>query len=171
MIVGAFVILKLDELNDDIYRGEFYVVDGDTLRHGDKRLRLLGFDALELNQRCGEDGDSWACGQAARQALKALVEKSGFYCKGGKEDRYQRFLVFCYVNDSDVGEVMVSSGMAVATQALLYQKEQRLAQKEGVGLWSGPFERPSDWRKTHRRAEMDAPIGAMLMVVRQVIGW
>jgi endonuclease YncB( thermonuclease family) len=171
IIAGALVALQIDRLSDEHYRGDFKVVDGDTLRLGNERMRLMGFDAPELKQRCGGEADSWACGEAAKQALQTLVARGDFRCEGGKSDKYGRRLVFCFVGDEDVGALMVRSGMAVATQKLLYQSQQLIARNEGVGLWSGPFERPSDWRKLHKRAEIGLPLLALLMVVRRSIGW
>lgn len=168
---GSYAALKIDQMGDATYKGQFTVVDGDTLRFQDQRMRLLGFDAPELKQRCGEETDSWACGQAAKKALQALVDKPGFHCKGGRTDKYRRLLVFCFVGEEDVGEIMVKSGMALATQRLLYQREEQMARQEGLGLWSGSFDRPVDWRQMHQRAELGLPLMALLMVVRRSIGW
>lgn len=171
MLGGCALLLQIDRMTDEHYRGAFKVVDGDTLRLGDLQLRLMGFDAPELKQRCGEEADSWACGLAAKQALQSLVDRGNFHCEGGKLDKYQRLLVFCFADGRDVGEIMVASGMAVATQKILYQRQQMSARNEGVGLWSGPFERPVDWRKLNRRADVGLPLIALLMVVRRSIGW
>lgn len=171
IVFGILLLLQIDRWNDENYRGTFRVVDGDTLRLGELRFRLLGFDAPELKQRCGGDADSWACGEAAKKALQHLVDQPDFHCRGGKKDKYARLLVFCFVGDVDVGETMVASGMAVATQKILYQKQQSAARSEKVGLWSGSFDRPGDWRKMHRRAEMALPMVVLLMVVRRAIGW
>lgn len=171
IVAGCAILLQLDRLSDETYRGRFSVVDGDTLRLGEQRFRLLGFDAPELKQHCGEDADSWACGEAAKHALQTLVNRGDFYCEGGKLDKYRRLLVFCYAGTQDVGEIMVASGMAVATQKILYQRQQFAARNERVGLWSGPFDRPGDWRKMHQRAEFALPMIALLMVVRRSIGW
>jgi endonuclease YncB( thermonuclease family) len=171
ILAGSALALQIDRITDELFHGDFKVVDGDTLRLGAQRMRLMGFDAPELKQRCGEGAESWPCGVAAKQALEALAKRDAFRCEGGKSDQYGRLLVFCFVGDEDVGEVMVRSGMALATQSLLYRPQQLMARNEKVGLWSGPFDYPSDWRKMNRRAEMSAPLLAIVPIVRRAIGW
>ena len=52
-----------------------YVVDGDTLRCGDLRLRLLGIDAPELPGHCAHyrdcaPGNGWAAKRSLGEALR-----------------------------------------------------------------------------------------------------
>src|SRR6476646_10193116 len=67
-----------------------YVVDGDTLRCGDFRLRLLGIDAPELNHcpkwRVCVSGD----GQAARQSLVAALKLGSIRYRAITLDRFGR---------------------------------------------------------------------------------
>ena len=50
------------------------VVDGDTLRVDDGRVRLFGIDAPESDQSCERpDGSVWQCGRAATQALETMI--------------------------------------------------------------------------------------------------
>ena len=47
------------------------VTDGDSLRSGRLKIRLFGIDAPELKQQCEtDDGSSWSCGLAARDAMR-----------------------------------------------------------------------------------------------------
>src|SRR5689334_19729601 len=55
--------------------GRATAVDGDTLRIGDTRIRLLGLDAVEFDQTCTSGtGASWDCGRDARSFLADLVK-------------------------------------------------------------------------------------------------
>ena len=53
--------------------GEVEVVDGDGLRLGDKRIRLWGIDAPEMDQSCEADGKSYPCGERSRDALAGII--------------------------------------------------------------------------------------------------
>jgi endonuclease YncB( thermonuclease family) len=44
--------------------GPVTITDGDTLRFGDVRVRLIGMDALEARQTCKLDGEHYPCGAA-----------------------------------------------------------------------------------------------------------
>ena len=54
------------------HAGRPYVIDGDSLRIGEARIRLIGLDAVELAQSCERDGQEWACGRDARDFLVAF---------------------------------------------------------------------------------------------------
>lgn len=47
------------------------VTDGDTIRFGDKRVRLWGIDAPELHQACP---DRWLAGIEAARKMRELVK-------------------------------------------------------------------------------------------------
>ena len=56
----------------------------------------------------------------------------------------------CKVDGMDIGSLMVSLGWAVDYERYSkghYQVEQFQAQKQGLGLWSGEFIVPSEYRK------------------------
>jgi len=49
------------------------VIDGDTLEINSEKIRLWGIDAPERQQRCTENGQAYACGNKAREALTQLI--------------------------------------------------------------------------------------------------
>jgi len=54
--------------------GPIMVLDGDTLKAGEREYRIFGIDAPEFSQACSEpSGQLWNCGRAARARLRALV--------------------------------------------------------------------------------------------------
>lgn len=169
-LFGILIAAKLDSNNMQRYAGIYHVIDGDTLALKGDRFRLVGIDAPELDQQCERDGVVWSCGQAAKDALVALVS-SGLECRGGEKDRYQRLLVRCFENELDIAAQMVRQGMAVRTDYFLFTKEEKEAQGNHNGLWAGTFERPADWRKIRKTAEMDVPVSGFLTAVRYLVGW
>lgn len=84
------------------------VTDGDTIRCGDERIRLIGIDAPETEQaKCGSER---ARGLAAKERLRQLLA-SGFTVERDGVDRYRRTLATVRVNGVDVGEVLVAEGL------------------------------------------------------------
>lgn len=132
------------------------VVDGDTLHAGEQRIRLVGIDAPEKAQTCRDaQGRSWACGAAATQRLAALVTGGTVTCAARGRDRYGRTLAVCSAGAiADIGGALVREGYAVSYMDRdgRYLADENAARDEGRGLWSGAFERPSDWRRRHRHS-------------------
>jgi len=50
---------------------------------------------------------------------------------------------------------MVEQGWAVSYGD--YQREERDARRNRLGIWAGQFEQPSLWRKDHRDLEIEQP--------------
>ncbi|MBF9232104.1 thermonuclease family protein [Microvirga sp. BT350] len=127
--------------------GRAYAVDGDTIRLRDTRIRLKGIDAPELDQTCLKAGQSYPCGEQARNALIAIILKQQVECRLSGRDRYKRPLAHCAVGGKDIGARMVEEGWAVAYGG--YAGEEALARRRSAGLWAGTFEYPRDWRRKH----------------------
>ncbi|RNF34004.1 thermonuclease family protein [Paracoccus methylarcula] len=126
------------------------VIDGDTLAIGGERWRLSGIDAPEIRQQCARpNGDVYACGEASRDALIALIGGGVVECEEVDRDRYGRSVGICRVNGRDLGEDLVSAGMAVAylEYSDAYEQQGFRAKSERRGLWSGEFEPPAAFRK------------------------
>ncbi len=145
-LIGAIGGLRR-EAPDAVFNGPFHAVDGDTLSIGGLRMRLRGIDAPEMKQRCGGGDSQWACGVSARKALQAMAATDAV-CSAHGTDKYRRRLVRCTLGGKDVGATLVRGGFAVAYGD--YTHEEAEARAERRGIWSGPFERPEDWRKAHR---------------------
>jgi endonuclease YncB( thermonuclease family) len=66
-------------------------------------------------------------------------------------DHYQRILVRIYKGNTNIGKLMVESGMAFSYKDA-YQQEEDLAKAEKLGFWgfyTPPIE-PYKWRKLNR---------------------
>jgi endonuclease YncB( thermonuclease family) len=131
--------------------GHAQAIDGDTLRVGRQRVRLVRLDAPELDQTCvGTDGAQWACGTAARSFLAGLLKRDEARCLRSGWDAYGRSLATCGLDGEDVGAQIVTAGWAVADFG--YAAEEAAARAARVGIWSGSFIAPAEWRRAHGAA-------------------
>jgi len=125
------------------------VVDGDTLRLGDRTLRLHGLEAPERGQACADAaGRGFDCGAAAAEALARLVAGRDLACRVQGRDRFGRALGICASGGIEVNAALVSAGWAVAggaRQAELASVEAA-ARDAGRGLWAGTTA-PEAWRR------------------------
>lgn len=131
------------------------VADGDTLRIGNRTIRLAGIDAVEYRQFCtAADGSQWSCGTRAREALEALVAQGGLACTPVATDRYQRAVATCRTRETpDLGAMQVLGGWAVNQNERdggPYALEEARAAAEKRGIWAGQFEEPRLWREAHK---------------------
>jgi endonuclease YncB( thermonuclease family) len=135
----------------------FTVTDGDSLLVAGERIRLHGIDAPEQAQSCtAPDGRAWACGKWATDHLRAITRGARLSCTRLDTDRYGRTLARCFVDGQDLAEQMVAAGAAVAftKYATDYVTTERAAKRAKLGLWSGRFDRPDDWRAATRTPEV-----------------
>lgn len=129
---------------------EVRVVDGDTLRLGDRTLRLSGIDAPERGQSCTDAAGRWFdCGAAAAEALSRLVNGRSVLCRVQGRDRYGRGLGLCTAGGAELNTGLVVSGWALAYEDdnLPMQTAEAAARLAGRGLWAGSFTRPDAWRR------------------------
>jgi endonuclease YncB( thermonuclease family) len=90
------------------------VTDGDTIRCGDERIRLLAIDAPELPGHCARgrncaEGDPFASRsalQAAMQGRELTIDRAGI-------DRYGRTLGVVYAAGVNLSCLQVENGHAV----------------------------------------------------------
>jgi micrococcal nuclease len=99
-------------------------IDGDTIVHQGKRLRLEGIDAPEIKGHCRRgrvcvEGDPIA----SRDALQRLLDAGEVRCFGNRMDVYGRALVRCYVK-TDVGQIDVNQGMLDLGMAQPYRRTE-----------------------------------------------
>lgn len=164
-----------------VLEGRARAIDGDTLVLEGEHVRLLGIDAPELDQPCGggaRTSESWACGLAAREALVGLLGRP-VVCRSQGRDRYHRVLARCVqggftaqadvsqanvsqadVSETDIGRAMVRRGWAINLEG--YAGEQDAARAAGLGIWTGGFEDPAQWRREKRLdpGQIQGPVDA-----------
>ena len=90
-----------------------YVVDGDSLRCGPERLRLLGIDAPELHGcprwRTCVPGD----GEASRQSLQQAVGQGRIRYRFITRDRFGRAIVAAWAGSINLSCWQLQRGQAV----------------------------------------------------------
>lgn len=129
------------------------VIDGDTIEIHGTRIRLHGIDAPESGQLCRRpEGTRWRCGQQAALALQDHIGRSTVTCVERDIDRYGRLVGQCSVHGADMNAWLVVNGWAVAYRrySIDYVREEQGAREAGVGVWSGAFVMPWDWRQGAR---------------------
>ncbi len=148
-----FSFIAFSSLADPItIEGVPRVVDGDTLWISQSKIRLHGIDAPEMKQECFDENNIvWLCGKESKKILSIIINSNEITCKGSKRDRYKRLIAKCYIDNVDIASLLVLKGFAVAY--IRYSKdyifEENHAREKKLGIWTGHFSRPSDWRRNN----------------------
>lgn len=130
-------------------RGVVQVIDADTWDVGGQRTRIFGIDAPEQDQTCTQsDGSVWACGVWATDQARKRYQGKEARCDTVDTDRYGRSVARCIIDDQDVGQALVSDGVALAYRryAMDCDLDEKVAAVTGRGLHVGGFQAPSDYR-------------------------
>ena len=148
-------------LNSTEIYGVPIIIDGDTVHINNKKIRLEGIDAPEIKQQCKkpflkisaiigfEFNKNYLCGVIAKKKLIDKIDNSKIKCISSSKDRYKRFLATCFKDKINLNKWMVRNGYAVAYRkySKKFVSQEIFAKKEKLGLWSGTFMMPWDYRK------------------------
>jgi endonuclease YncB( thermonuclease family) len=145
VLIGLVAAAAYFAREPEVVSGFAEVIDGDSIRLDGRDIRLAGIDAPELRQTCSGPSGSYPCGDVARRALGDMLAGRVVTCRVSGRDRYGRGLAACDTGGEDLGAALVSRGFAVAYGR--YESEEAGARRRKLELWSGSFERPSEWRK------------------------
>lgn len=93
------------------------------------------------------------CGRLSRRYLQRLLKNlpGDVNIHPVGVDHYQRILVSVYKGDTNIGQLMVKSGMTFSYKDV-YRQEEQLSKAEKLGFWGfgmSPIERYK-WRKLKR---------------------
>lgn len=147
--------------------GKSRVIDGDTLDVANRRIRLVGIDAPEREQECVDaGGQPTPCGETSRRTLDGFVGKGPVTCAPIELDRYGRVIATCEFRGADLGEMMVTSGQALANGRYGDLETEARAAKRGV--WAGEVEVPAEWRRAH---QVDDAEGAPDWPITSFVNW
>lgn len=105
------------------------IVDGDTFYASGRKIRIWGIDAPEKKE---------AMFEISKKALELYMEGADLRCKDIEIDRYQRYVMHCYINDTDLGGLMVQTGFAkdyTKYSGGFYRSEETFARKGLLGIW------------------------------------
>jgi endonuclease YncB( thermonuclease family) len=156
VLIGIAAALYLLSLFDTPREGERVggrarVIDGDTIEIAGQRIRIFGIDAPEQDQTCERSGGvMWSCGAEATRLLRQLVGSQVIDCQVRTIDVYGRYVARCSAVGNDLGGAMVRSGLAIrAGHHSAYAADEASARSGRLGVWSGSFQNPRDWRAAH----------------------
>jgi endonuclease YncB( thermonuclease family) len=125
------------------------VVDGDTLRLGERTLRLSGLLSPERGQTCHTmTGVGFDCGATAAQALARLVQGQDLACQVQGRDNVGRPLGVCQAGAVEVNAALVSAGWALAeTDNAAMSRLEASAREAKRGLWSHMAGAQEHWQR------------------------
>ena len=125
------------------------VVDGDTIKLGDVKIRFSGIDAPEINQTCIAIEGKVACGEISKDILLTKVTNNKISCTDEGKDFYGRVLGECFVNGESLSSYLVREGFAFAYRKYSdkYILDEEYAKSNKLGMWSMKFEYPWEFRK------------------------
>jgi len=92
-----------------VWAADIRVTDGDTIRIGSERIRIVGLDAPEMNGKCREER---RLAQRAKEALQIELASGQVEIVRQGKDRYKRTLARVYVDDRDVSSSLIAKGLA-----------------------------------------------------------
>ena len=131
--------------------GKLKVIDGDTIHIGSLKYRFSGIDAPEKNQTCILNEVAIRCGILATEKLKEKIGLNTVKCTEESIDRYKRIVAECFVNNESLSRYLVNNGYSFAYRkySKKFVSQEIFAKKEKLGLWSGTFMMPWDYRKNN----------------------
>ena len=151
MSLKKFILCLLSSLflfSNNLFASHVTVIDGDTIRLGDVKIRFSGIDAPEINQTCVASEGKVACGKISKDILIAKVTNNKISCSDEGKDVYGRILGECFVNGESLSSYLVREGFAFAYRKYSnkYIKDEEYAKFNNLGMWSMEFEYPWDYR-------------------------
>ena len=151
MSLKKFILCSLSSLflfSNNLFASHVTVIDGDTIRLGDVKIRFSGIDAPEINQTCVASEGKVACGKISKDILIAKVTNNKISCSDEGKDVYGRILGECFVNGESLSSYLVREGFAFAYRKYSnkYIQDEEYAKFNNLGMWSMEFEYPWDYR-------------------------
>ena len=138
-------------LTNNLFASHVTVVDGDTIKLGDVKIRFSGIDAPEINQTCVASEGKVACGKISRDILITKVTNNKISCTNEGKDFYGRVLGECFINGESLSRYLVREGFAFAYRKYSdkFISDEEYAKSNRLGMWSMKFQYPWDYRKSN----------------------
>ena len=154
MSLKKFILCSLSSLfifSNNLFASHVTVIDGDTIRLGDVKIRFSGIDAPEINQTCVASEGKVACGKISRDLLIEKVTNNKISCTDEGKDFYGRVLGECFVNGKSLSSYLVREGFSFAYRKYSnkYIEDEEYAKFNKLGMWSMEFQYPWDYRKNN----------------------
>ena len=155
MSLKIFILCSLSSLflfSNNLFASHVTVIDGDTIRLGDVKIRFSGIDAPEINQTCVASEGKVACGKISRDLLIEKVTNNKISCTDEGKDFYGRVLGECFVNGESLSAYLVREGFAFAYRKYSnkYIEDEEYAKFNKLGMWSMKFQYPWDYRNSNK---------------------
>ena len=145
VLISTFILLIVQNVSSNTV----HVIDGDTIKIGNKKIRFSGIDAPELNQDCFKNEKKILCGVLAKKALLKKIGNKVPKCVIEGKDIYKRILAECFINEKSLSKFLVRNGYAFAYRkySKKFIQDEEFARKNKLGLWSMKFDYPWKFRK------------------------
>ena len=159
ILFSILILLSLPNLSasaEKIIKGKPVVLDGDTIRIANEKIRFSGIDTPESypyrgkKQFCYLNEKKILCGDIAKTKLKEKIKNNSISCEVEKnKDFFKRFLGECFLNGESLSKFMVRNGYAFDYKKYSkskYAKDEKYAKDNKLGFWTMKFEYPWVWR-------------------------
>ena len=149
MKITVFSLFFILFISQNVLPNIVKVIDGDTIKIGNEKIRFSGIDAPELKQDCFKNEKKIPCGVLAKKALLKKIGNNVPMCIIEGKDVYKRILAECFVNGKSLSRFLVRNGYAFAYRkySRKFIEDERFARANKLGLWSMKFEYPWKFRK------------------------
>ena len=117
-----FLIFFKPSFSDEII-GSAKIIDGDTLKIENEKIRLLGIDAPEIKQTSKKPYltialftfyQDYNCGENAKLQLEKYIKKKIIKCIYHSKDKWNRLIGECYLEKKSINSWMVKNGYAIS---------------------------------------------------------
>ena len=157
ILISFFFLLfnNISSLSSDhnylLISGKPKIIDGDTLKINNKKIRFSGIDAPESyffgkKQLCILNNIEILCGKLSKEKLVEKIGDQIVNCKIEKnKDQYSRLIGECFTNSESLSVFMVKNGYAFDYPKYSngkFRNHQIFAKKFSLGLWQMQFEYP-----------------------------
>ena len=138
IIIFSFSIVY--SLEKNTVKGKAKIIDGDTIKINNEKIRFAGIDTPERN----EIGHEFS-----KQKLKEKISFKIITCTREKnKDWWGRTVAECFIKGESISSFMVKNGYAcdyVKYSKKKYAKEQEYAKSKKLGIWKMNFD--FSWEK------------------------
>ena len=139
-IIILFTFTLAYSSGKSIAKGKATIIDGDTIKINDEKIRFAGIDTPEKN-KIGHE--------FSKKKLKEKIGNNIIICiRETKLDPWGRTVAECFIGRESISSFMVKNGYAcdyVKYSKKKYAKEQEYAKSKKLGIWKMNFD-PS-WEK------------------------
>ncbi|MBH87867.1 MAG: nuclease [Pelagibacterales bacterium] len=150
ILYSMFFASKIIAKEEIISYTNITVIDGDTVKFNNKKIRLHGIDTPEIKQLCkNTKNENYKCGVKAKLALINLINNNKIKCLIHGKDKYKRLIGTCFIKNLNINAWLVKNGWALAYRKYSkdYINQEIWAKKNLMGLWQGEFLEPWKWRR------------------------